>query len=75
MLARDRGAVVWRKSSYSGGSGSGDGGCCEIATLPGTVRVRDSKQPDAALVTFTGEAWCAAIALFVASDVTGRGHV
>ncbi|MEW2118717.1 DUF397 domain-containing protein [Streptomyces sp. NPDC005474] len=72
-LARGRG-VVWRKSSYSGGSGSGDSGCCEVAVLPGAVCVRDSKQPDAALVTFTGGAWCAAIPLFLASDAAGRGH-
>ncbi|GAA2292598.1 DUF397 domain-containing protein [Streptomyces kunmingensis] len=30
----------WRKSSYSGTSG---GDCVEVATLPATVAVRDSK--------------------------------
>ena len=32
----------WRKSSYSGNSG---GNCTEVATVPGAVLVRDSKDP------------------------------
>jgi hypothetical protein len=36
--------AIWRKSSYSGGSG---GQCVEVAAnLPGIVAVRDSKNPD-----------------------------
>jgi hypothetical protein len=39
----DLSRAEWRTSSYS----SQDGNCVEVATnLPGTVAVRDSKQPD-----------------------------
>ncbi|QFG22804.1 DUF397 domain-containing protein [Actinomadura sp. WMMB 499] len=33
----------WRKSTYTGSNG---GNCVELAGLPGTVAVRDSKDPD-----------------------------
>jgi Domain of unknown function (DUF397) len=37
--------VVWRKSSYSGGS-SEDLNCVEVASLPtGIIGIRDSKNP------------------------------
>ncbi|SEF86576.1 protein of unknown function [Thermomonospora echinospora] len=36
--------IEWRKSSYSD-AGSGD--CVELATLPGVVGIRDSKNPAA----------------------------
>lgn len=35
--------IVWRKASRSGGTG---GECVELASAPGTVAVRDSKDPD-----------------------------
>ncbi len=47
-------APVWRKSSYSGNSG---GNCTEVATAPGAVLVRDSKDPDGARLAFSAEAW------------------
>ena len=34
--------VTWRKSSYSGGEG---GQCVELASLDGSVGIRDSKNP------------------------------
>nr|WP_026341642.1 DUF397 domain-containing protein [Actinomadura atramentaria] len=34
--------LSWRKSSRSGSSG---GNCVELATAPGTVAIRDSKDP------------------------------
>jgi hypothetical protein len=34
--------IAWRKSSHSGGNG---GNCIEVASLPGVVAVRDSKDP------------------------------
>ncbi len=43
--------------------------------LPGAVRIRDSKRPDGALVTFTAEAWHAAEILFQVQDAAGRGEV
>ncbi|WP_308405390.1 DUF397 domain-containing protein [Streptomyces sp. B93] len=62
-LAEDRGAVSWRKSSYSG---TNESACCEVARLPGAVHVRDSKFPYRAELAFTPDVWCAALALFSA---------
>jgi hypothetical protein len=47
-------SAMWRKSSYSG---SGGGECTEVATVPGAVLVRDSKNPDGPRLTFGREAW------------------
>jgi Domain of unknown function (DUF397) len=47
-------APAWRKSSYSG---SGGGDCTEVATAPGTVLVRDSKNPDGPVLAFGRQAW------------------
>lgn len=45
----------WRKSSYSGG---GDGNnCVEIATSSTRIRIRDSKAPANAILTFRPEAF------------------
>jgi hypothetical protein len=44
----------WRKSSYSGNGGSD---CVEVATRPGTVAVRDSKDPHGPVLTLTPDAW------------------
>jgi Domain of unknown function (DUF397) len=38
----DLSSAHWRKSSYSSGGGNQ---CVEVATLPGAVAVRDSKDP------------------------------
>lgn len=35
--------ATWRKSSHSSGTG---GECVELASAPGVVAVRDSKDPD-----------------------------
>ena len=41
----------WRKSTHSDGN---MGDCAEVATnLPGIVAVRDSKNPDGPVLTFT----------------------
>jgi len=49
MISKHR--ADWRKSTYSGGNG---GECVEVATnLPGMVAVRDSKNPDGPILTFT----------------------
>ncbi|TDB76906.1 DUF397 domain-containing protein [Actinomadura sp. KC216] len=34
---------TWRKSSHSGGNG---GECVELASAPGLIAIRDSKNPD-----------------------------
>jgi hypothetical protein len=46
--------VAWTKSSYSG---SDNNDCVEVAATPGTVLVRDSKDPDGPRFAFTQEAW------------------
>ncbi|MFD0686614.1 DUF397 domain-containing protein [Actinomadura fibrosa] len=46
--------AAWRKSSYSGSNG---GDCVELAGADGSVvAVRDSKDPDGAVLVVTGAA-------------------
>ncbi|MDQ1016881.1 DUF397 domain-containing protein [Streptomyces afghaniensis] len=53
--------LQWRKSSYSNGTG---GECIEVAdNFPGTVPVRDSKNPEGPALMFPTRAW----ALFIKS--------
>ncbi|KOT44224.1 toxin [Streptomyces caelestis] len=47
--------LAWFKSSYSDGN-EGDS-CVEIATEPGTVHVRDSKNVEGPRLAFTPAAW------------------
>ncbi|MFJ4975175.1 DUF397 domain-containing protein [Streptomyces coeruleorubidus] len=56
----DMARAQWRKSSYSGSSG---GECVEVADLgtPG-VGVRDSKKPEAGILTVSPEAYAAFVA-------------
>ncbi|MER5840089.1 MULTISPECIES: DUF397 domain-containing protein [Streptomyces] len=53
--ARNASNLAWFKSSYSSGS-EGDS-CVEIATAPGTVHVRDSKDVDGGRLAFAPAAW------------------
>jgi hypothetical protein len=46
--------MTWKKSSYSG---NGGGECTEVAAVPGTVLVRDSKNPEGAKLAFTTASW------------------
>ena len=49
----------WRKSSYSG---NGGGDCVEVArSLPDVVAVRDSKNPDGPILTFSRDEWASFI--------------
>jgi predicted secreted Zn-dependent protease len=51
----DLSGATWRKASYSTGNG---GACVEVASnLPGTVAVRDSKNPAGPALLFTPDAW------------------
>ncbi|GAA2738007.1 DUF397 domain-containing protein [Actinocorallia aurantiaca] len=43
MTEPDFASVTWRKSSHSGGA---SGQCVEVASLPGLIGIRDSKNPD-----------------------------
>jgi hypothetical protein len=48
-------SAEWRKSSYSGNNG---GQCVEVArNIPGTVAVRDSKDPASGTLEFSPEQW------------------
>jgi hypothetical protein len=47
-------ALTWRKSSYSTSNG---GNCVEVAAVPHTVSVRDSKNPDDATLAFNRDSW------------------
>ncbi|GAA1897401.1 DUF397 domain-containing protein [Actinomadura bangladeshensis] len=40
--------AVWRRSSYSGANG---GECVEVANIPGSTVIRDSKDPDGPMLT------------------------
>ncbi|MFH9573509.1 DUF397 domain-containing protein [Streptomyces sp. NPDC017230] len=48
--------LSWYKSSYSSGSG---GDCVEIADTSTAVLIRDSKQPDAAVLSVPSTQWTA----------------
>jgi hypothetical protein len=48
------GNAMWRKSSYSGGSG---GNCVEVRGDTGRVLVRDTKDRNGPVLPFTPEAW------------------
>ncbi|MEU2301237.1 DUF397 domain-containing protein [Streptomyces antibioticus] len=50
--------LVWRKSSYSSEEG---GECVEVATRPGRVHVRDSKDTTRAALTVQPTSWTAFI--------------
>lgn len=43
----------WRKSSHSGDEGA----CVEMAVIPRTVAIRDSKDPDGPVLLFSRAAW------------------
>jgi len=52
----DLSSVNWRTSSRSGANG---GNCVQVADLPGTIAVRDSKDPDGPALLFTPAEWAA----------------
>lgn len=55
MNRPDLSAAVWRKSSYSNGTG---GQCVEVArVLPCSVAVRDSKNRAQGVLPFPPSAW------------------
>jgi uncharacterized protein DUF397 len=48
--------VVWRKSTFSGSSGNGDG-CVEVAVFPGGIAVRDTKDRALPPHRHSAQAW------------------
>lgn len=55
--AGDVSDLAWFKSSYS--SGNDGNSCVEIATTPGTIHVRDSKDIKGPRLALTPDAWAA----------------
>lgn len=56
----------WRKSSRSNGSG---GDCVEVAdNHPGVVYVRDSKDPNGPMLTFSRDRWGGFLAAILRGD-------
>ena len=63
----DLSRAVWRKSSYSNGSG---GECVQVALrIPELVAVRDSKNPDGPRLIFSHEEWRAFVAAVRAGEI------
>ncbi|MEW1719561.1 DUF397 domain-containing protein [Streptomyces sp. NPDC093109] len=53
--AGDASELAWFKSSYS--SGNDGTSCVEIATTPGTVHIRDSKNLEGPRLALAPDAW------------------
>lgn len=49
----DTSGAVWRKSTKS----QDNGGCVEVAELPGGIAIRDSKNPDGPVLVFSALEW------------------
>ncbi|MEV4747247.1 DUF397 domain-containing protein [Streptosporangium sp. NPDC049248] len=54
LTGLDLSKATWKKSSLSGESG---GNCVEVANLPRTIAIRDSKNPTGPALTFTPTEW------------------
>lgn len=50
--------LAWRKSSRSGGQG---GECVEVATRPGAIVIRDSKDPHGSILIVSKDEWASFI--------------
>jgi hypothetical protein len=63
----DLSRAIWRKATRSGGNG---GNCVEVArNLPGIVAVRDSKDPQGPVLTFSPDDWTSFLAAVKAGDL------
>jgi len=58
MSTPDRNGVVWRTSSYTGGSGD----CVEVAAAASTVLIRDTKDREGPVLAVPATAWRAFLA-------------
>lgn len=52
-MSDDLTPALWRKSTFSNNTGA----CVEVADLPGSTAVRDSKHSDCAVLRFTTVQW------------------
>ncbi|MEU8511664.1 DUF397 domain-containing protein [Kitasatospora sp. NPDC048722] len=65
MTRPDLSCASWFKSSHSGNGGS----CVEVSPdFPGTVPVRDSKDPEGPVLLFPSDAWRSFIAATAAGE-------
>jgi hypothetical protein len=77
MTSNDASSAMWRKSSYSNGTGNcvevgmawrksthsnGIGECVEVGTAPRAILVRDTTNRSGATLTVPAEAWRALVA-------------
>lgn len=60
MSEQTASAARWRKSSFSGGSGTD---CVEVAAVGANVATRDSKDPSGPVLGFSGAEWGAFLAV------------
>ncbi|MFD4026376.1 DUF397 domain-containing protein [Streptomyces sp. NPDC058576] len=59
-------ALHWLKSSHSDSSNSNE--CVEVAAVPGTVHVRDSKNTSGPRLTLPAAAWAAFVPYAIKVD-------
>ncbi|MFG2532616.1 DUF397 domain-containing protein [Streptomyces sp. NPDC048516] len=65
----DLSVAIWRKSSYTNGSG---GDCVEVVDgLPGLVPVRDSKDAHGPAIAFPAAAWSTFVTAIKSTDLPG----
>ncbi|GAA2999221.1 DUF397 domain-containing protein [Streptosporangium longisporum] len=65
----DLSQAFWRKSSLSGNGGAD---CVEVASLPGSVAVRDSKNPGGAALAFSTGSWTTLLGRVKSGDFDTR---
>ena len=58
-------SVSWRKSSYS----NADGNCVEVAHLPSSVVVRNSREPDGLVQLYSIVAWTSFVQCVKSDDL------
>ncbi|MGW7363599.1 DUF397 domain-containing protein [Streptomyces sp. NPDC054841] len=67
--AQELSDIIWRRSSYSDGTG---GNCVEVADgVPGAVPVRDSKNPQGPGLVFKDAGWAAFVTAVKDSTFAG----
>jgi hypothetical protein len=59
MSTVDLAGARWRKSSFSGGSGSDNDNCVEVALIGPAAALRDSKNTDGPALVVPAAGWCA----------------
>ncbi|MFP3992168.1 DUF397 domain-containing protein [Streptomyces sp. E11-3] len=67
--SHNQGEIHWRKSTYSGGSGTE---CVETAFAPGATAVRDSKHPQGPHLAFSAATWSGFVHAVQTGQLTPR---